>query len=76
MTTTYSTPMLPGTESVLLAPDAGRTLQFGPGEHIVWKVAGATTGDRFDTIVIVSCALLIIGLTKGRLGYTPRPTVS
>jgi quercetin dioxygenase-like cupin family protein len=33
---------------VLLAPDAGRGLQFGPGEHIVWKVTGATTGDLFD----------------------------
>ena len=48
MTTTRSTSGPLETASVLLPPDAGRGLQFGPGEHIVWKVTGAPTAELFD----------------------------
>jgi quercetin dioxygenase-like cupin family protein len=48
MTTTQFAPILQHKERVLLPPAAGRSLQFGPDEYIVWKVTGATTGGLFD----------------------------
>jgi quercetin dioxygenase-like cupin family protein len=34
--------------SFALAPDAGTALQFTPGERLVWKATGATTGGELD----------------------------
>src|SRR5688500_15040517 len=43
-----------GTTPVALGPGQGRSIQFGPGEHLLFRATAATTGGQFSLFEITA----------------------